>query len=278
MHNITALPVHTSGFSGKWKTDFHNCGEIKLSKNHIEEYEKGKFKLKESKMQEIASVFSEVKVAYFPDTISPFQGDSLAIATKKARQLMYRTHLQTSHTFSKLKCNFFGLDDNRVLVPAYIDGKNKIINTGIHTEGGKGIQKTQSLTYMPSSIRGMLTFYKLFDSGLQIFDNTMLYKHERDLESVTITDMNSEQMPVVFMVDGKDGTAHSARVFKDPNDNSERIIWTIIINSIGKTKLAELIPDYGRWLEQDIERYAKCEKREDAEYIETLSYYSTNRI
>ena len=235
--NITPQ-THVSGLSGDWKVDFHNHGRIKLSKNDIEEYEKGKFRLKERRISEIASVFSELKTVYFPDTTSPFQHDRLSTALQKARQLMYKTHLQVSNSFNKLNPDFFGLDESRILVPAFINSQNKTESIDIHTEGGKGVRKTQALTYMPSSIRGMLTLYKLFGSGLQMFDNRTLVTRKFDLENVTITDMNPNQLPVVFMADGEGGTAHSAVVSKDENDNSERMIWTIIINRIGKKKIS----------------------------------------
>lgn len=264
--------IHIANFSGNWKNVFFNHGKIKLSKDDLKEYEKGKVQLKESKIAEIGSIFTALKTVYFPDTLSLFKSDSLTIALEKARQLMYRTHLQVSNTFNELNPDFFGLGEDSTLVPAYIDFHNKIESINIHTEGGKGVNKTQALTYMPSSIRGILTLYKLFDTDLQMFDNTTLHKKQFALESVSITNMNPNQMPVVFMVDGQDGTAHSATVPK--SENSERMIWTIIINSIGKEKLTELIPDYPDWLEKDILRYAKNQKREDSATTSTLSQYS----
>ena len=111
-----------------------------------------------------------------------------------------------------------------------------------------------------------------------MFDNRTLVTRKFDLENVTITDMNPNQLPVVFMADGEGGTAHSAVVSKDENDNSERMIWTIIINSIGRERLAKLIPDYEKWLKEDIIRYAKGEKREATEAMAYLSRYSIDRI
>lgn len=271
---IQSLPVHTANFSGCWRNDVLNYGKIKLSPRDIEEYEEGKLGLKESRKVEIGEIFNQLKTVYIPDTLSLFKSEDLNKAIEKAKQIIYRTLLQLTDHFNSAFPEHFSLGEDKILIPTFTDFQNRTSGIGIHTEGGRCVKKIQALTYMPSQINGELTLYNLFNPNQGKCDNRNLKTIEPRLESITLKDLNSNNLPAVFMIDGESGTAHSASVPHHRLEMSERIIWTIIVNKIESLRLAKLIPDFKKWLEEDISRFSRGEKREENEITSTIAGYT----
>ncbi len=255
--------VHISNFSGDWRKDVLSHGTIKLDRNDIEEFEEGKFKLKDTKANEVGIVFSRLRTINIPDTLSPFKGEELKTAIRRGKQIIYRTFLRAIKHFNTSFPNHFNLDDDKTLVPTFTDFQHRPGGIGIHTEGGLCIKKLQALTYMPSIVNGELTLYKLFDPDRGQYNNKNLQAISRDLESVTLSNLDSSNLPAIFMVDGENGTAHSATIPYNKPETFERIIWTIIVNKIKSLKLKELIPDFKDWLEKDVLTFAEGNKREE---------------
>lgn len=272
---IPSLPVHTANFSGCWERDVLNHGKIKLSSVDVEEFEAGKIRLTESRTLEIGDIFNSLRTIHIPNMLSLFAGEDLDKATKKAREVIYRTFLQVSDHFNAAFPSHFDLREEKVLVPTFTDFQNKTIGIGIHTEGGQCVRKLQALTYMPTKIKSKLTLYNLFNPDQGKCNNRNLNAIQNKLESATLESSDLENLSVVFMVDGESGTAHSSQVEpQQTNETLERIIWTIIVNKIPKLKLESLIPNFKAWLEEDILRFARCKKREDKEVRNDLSNYT----
>lgn len=268
--SLTTLSVHTANSSNSWRNDVLNHGKIRLSPSDVEEFEERKFRLTEPRTLEISDVFNTLRTVHIPNMLSLFTGEDLDKAIKKAKEIIYRTFLQVSDRFNTTFPNHFDLGEEKVLIPTFTDFQNKTTGIGIHTEGGSCTKKLQALTYMPSKIRSKLTLYNLFNPSQGKCDNRNLKAIQDNLESATLEDLRN--LSAVFMVDGESGIAHSSQVEPQKiSSNFERIIWTIIVNKIENHKLTLLIPDLKKWLEEDILRFARGEKREGNNITEVLS-------